>query len=50
MKKICEYSIIATGGYAKLIAVKIKSIDKIVPDLTLQGLKLIWDKWRIKNV
>jgi type III pantothenate kinase len=33
--------VIATGGYANLIAKESKTIDKVNPDLTLQGIKLI---------
>lgn len=36
--------VVATGGLAKLIALESKSIDKIDPFLTLEGLKLIYEK------
>lgn len=32
---------IATGGYAELISGKIKQIDRVDPDFTLQGLRII---------
>ncbi len=32
---------VATGGYAKLISAKIPSIDAILPDLTLEGMRVI---------
>lgn len=32
--------VIATGGYAALIARKMREIDKVVPGLTLEGLRL----------
>jgi type III pantothenate kinase len=34
--------VIATGGYAKLIASKLPEISAVRPDLTLEGLRLIW--------
>ncbi len=34
--------VIATGGYAKLIAAKMPEIKKVEPLLTLEGLRLTW--------
>jgi type III pantothenate kinase len=34
--------VVATGGYAKLIAAKLPEISAVAPDLTLEGLRLIW--------
>lgn len=34
--------VIATGGYAKLIAAKLPEISAVLPDLTLEGLRLGW--------
>jgi len=34
--------VIATGGYAKLIASKMPEISAVAPDLTLEGLRLVW--------
>lgn len=34
--------VIATGGYAKLIASKLPDISAVRPDLTLEGLRLTW--------
>ncbi len=34
--------VVATGGYAKLIAAKMPEISAVVPDLTLDGLRLVW--------
>jgi type III pantothenate kinase len=34
--------VIATGGYAKLIASKLPEISAVKQDLTLEGLRLIW--------
>lgn len=36
--------VIATGGLSKLIAKESKCIDKVHPRLTLEGLKIIYDK------
>jgi type III pantothenate kinase len=38
-----EIKIIATGGLAQILAPEIKSLDIIEPNLTLEGLKIIWD-------
>jgi len=34
--------VVATGGYAKLIAAKLPEITAIDPNLTLEGLRLVW--------
>jgi type III pantothenate kinase len=34
--------VIATGGYARLIAAKLPEISAVAPDLTLEGLRLVW--------
>jgi type III pantothenate kinase len=34
--------VVATGGYAKLIASKLSEISAVAPDLTLEGLRLVW--------
>ena len=34
--------VVATGGYAKLIASKLPEISAIEPGLTLEGLRLVW--------
>lgn len=39
-----EPLVIATGGLSKLIAKESKSIEKVHPRLTLDGLKIIYDK------
>lgn len=39
-----EVKIVATGGYAKLIASKSKYIEEYDYDITLQGMKMIYDK------
>ncbi|MFH1381363.1 MAG: type III pantothenate kinase [Chloroflexota bacterium] len=35
--------VVATGGYAGLIAKETKAIDKVEPDITLVGLRLIYE-------
>jgi type III pantothenate kinase len=34
--------VVATGGYAKLIASGLPEISAVAPDLTLEGLRLVW--------
>ena len=34
--------VVATGGYAKLIATKLPEITAVEPNLTLEGLRLVW--------
>ena len=34
--------VVATGGYAKLIAARLPEISAVAPDLTLEGLRLVW--------
>src|ERR1017187_6374298 len=34
--------VVATGGYAKLIAAKLPEVSAVEPDLTLEGLRLVW--------
>ena len=36
--------VIATGGFASLIAAKCRSIDVVEPDLTLEGLKMLYSR------
>ncbi|MDR2860848.1 MAG: type III pantothenate kinase [Elusimicrobiota bacterium] len=38
--------IIATGGLADMISGEIKDIEQVCPDLTLNGIRLIWEKSR----
>jgi type III pantothenate kinase len=35
--------VVATGGYARLIAAKLPEITAIDPLLTLEGLRLVWE-------
>jgi len=43
-KSIDKIKVIATGGLAKLIASETKTIEEVVPELTLEGLRIIWEK------
>jgi len=38
-----KVKVIATGGLAKLIASETKLIKEVIPNLTLEGLRLIWN-------
>lgn len=40
--KTCRLPVVATGGYAKLIAAKLPEISQVEPNLTLEGLRLVW--------
>jgi type III pantothenate kinase len=40
--KAKQLPVVATGGYAKLIASKLPEISAVEPDLTLEGLRLTW--------
>jgi type III pantothenate kinase len=35
--------VVATGGYAKLMASKLPEISAVEPNLTLEGLRLTWE-------
>ena len=39
-----EARVIATGGVAELIAPHSRTIEQVDPDLTLKGLRLVWDR------
>ncbi len=41
-----EAPVIATGGLAELIAPHSETITKLDPELTLQGLRLVWERNR----
>jgi type III pantothenate kinase len=38
--------VVATGGLADVIAPHSRTIDRVDPELTLQGLRLVWDRNR----
>jgi type III pantothenate kinase len=40
--KVEKMPVVATGGYAKLIASKLPEISAVEPNLTLEGLRLVW--------
>jgi type III pantothenate kinase len=40
--RVKKLPVVATGGYAKLIAEKLPEISAVRPDLTLEGLRLLW--------
>ncbi len=42
--KVKRLPVIATGGYAKLIAAKLPEITAVEPKLTLEGLRLVWQR------
>ena len=41
--KVKHLPVVATGGYAQLIAAKLPEISAIEPNLTLEGLRLVWN-------
>jgi type III pantothenate kinase len=38
--------VVATGGYARLIAARLPEITAVEPELTLEGLRLVWHSHR----
>jgi type III pantothenate kinase len=40
--RVKKLPVVATGGCAKLIAAKLPEISAVEPDLTLEGLRLVW--------
>src|SRR5664279_6216867 len=40
--RVNKLPVVATGGYAQLIAAKLPEISAVDPDLTLEGLRLVW--------
>ena len=40
--KVRQLPVVATGGYAALIAAKMPEIEAVDPKLTLEGLRLLW--------
>ena len=47
--KVKHLPVVATGGYAKLIASKLPEITAVEPDLTLEGLRLVWKVQSLKS-
>jgi type III pantothenate kinase len=44
--KATRLPVVATGGYAKLIAARLPEISSVEPNLTLEGLRLVWENVR----
>jgi len=44
--KVKRLPVVATGGYAQLIAAKLPEITAVEPALTLEGLRLTWEAAR----
>jgi len=42
--KCPDLPVVATGGYAKLIAAKLPEITAVEPLVTLEGLRLVWER------
>src|SRR5437763_1980666 len=42
--KTSRLPVVATGGYAKLMASRLPEISKVEPNLTLEGLRLVWNQ------
>jgi type III pantothenate kinase len=48
--KVKRLPVVATGGYAKLMASKLPEISAVEPNLTLEGLRLTWEAdWALRN-
>ncbi len=45
--RVKNLPVVATGGYAKLIAAKLPEISAVRNDLTLEGLRLTWKSARV---
>jgi type III pantothenate kinase len=43
-REMGQAKVVATGGLASLIAAETQVIEKILPDLTMEGLKIIYDE------
>ena len=47
--KVRRVPVVATGGYAKLIAAGLPEIEAVAPDLTLEGLRLVWRAHTVRS-
>jgi type III pantothenate kinase len=47
--KVKRLPVVATGGYAKLMAAKLPEISAVEPNLTLEGLRLTWEAMQPNN-
>ena len=45
--RVKRLPVVATGGYATLLASKLPEISAVEPNLTLEGLRLAWDGARV---
>ena len=48
--KVKHLPVVATGGYAHLIASKLPEISAVKPNLTLEGLRLVWEAARVRAI
>ena len=39
-----DIKIIATGGLSYLMVKEMEEIESVIPELTLEGIKIIWEK------
>ena len=44
--RVKKLPVVATGGYARLMAAKLPEITAVDPLLTLEGLRLVWENQR----
>ncbi|MDB6065495.1 MAG: Type pantothenate kinase [Pedosphaera sp.] len=47
--RVKKLPVVATGGYARLLAAKLPEITAVEPLLTLEGLRLVWERGRSKR-
>ena len=47
--KCRDLPVVATGGYARIIAAKLPDITAVAPLLTLEGLRLAWEAGQFAN-
>ena len=47
--KVRRLTVVATGGYAKLIASGLPEIDAVESSLTLEGLRLVWQANKLET-
>jgi type III pantothenate kinase len=48
--RVKKLPVVATGGYAKLLAAKLPEISAVAPDLTLEGLRLVWQNQAVPHI
>jgi type III pantothenate kinase len=42
--RVDDLPVVATGGYAKLMARGLPMINAVMPALTLEGLRILWEE------